>query len=117
MNSKINKNVLLEGEIKMTFQELMKKVIRRGEIYSREHNIKFDSDFLLMKLYEEVGEASEAYLTYKGKSRKDKEKSKQLLKEYLSNELADCLGMTILLANSLDIDIEEAIDKKWINRK
>ena len=117
MSNQSGKNMSLKKVAKMTFQELMKKVIRRGEIYSREHNIKFDSDFLLMKLYEEVGEASEAYLTYKGKSRKDKEKSKQLLKEYLSNELADCLGMTILLANSLDIDIEEAIDKKWINRK
>jgi NTP pyrophosphatase (non-canonical NTP hydrolase) len=38
-------------------------------------------------------------------------------KKELSKELADVVGLAILNAHLLNIDLEDAIDKKWINKE
>ena len=56
-------------------------------------------------------------MIHKKKSRPEKFVSEEISKNELANELADILGMLIVNAHLLGIDLEEAIERKWIRRK
>ena len=101
----------------MDFKELQTKVIKNAERYCKKYNIKLDEDFALFKLYEEVGELAQDVLIHRKKCRSEKYLSEEKSKEELAKELADVLGMIIAVAYLFNIDLEEAINKKWINKK
>ena len=84
--------------------------------YGKQYNITIDQDFALLKLYEEVGELSQAVLIHRKKSRPEKHLAEEISKEEVAKELADVLGMVMVNAHVMNIDLEEAITKKWINR-
>jgi len=99
----------------MEFRELQEKVVANAMSYGKKCNIEIDEDFALLKLYEEVGEFAQAVLIHRKKSRPEKHVSEELSKIELGKELADVVGMTIVNAHLLGINLEEAIEKKWIN--
>lgn len=101
----------------MEFKEIQEKVMETAINYGKEYNIKIDEDFALLKLYEEVGELSQAVLIYRKQSRPEKYVSEEKSKNEIAKELADVLGMIIVNANLLNIDLEDAINKKWITRE
>lgn len=101
----------------MEFQELQKLVVANALNYGEKYNVKIDEDFAILKLYEELGEFSQAMLIHRRKSRPEKHLPEELSKEEVAKELADVLGMTIVTANLLGIDLEKALDKKWIHKK
>ncbi len=101
----------------MDFKLLQQKVIKTALDYGKRHNIKIDKDFAMIKLYEEVGEFSQAVLIHRKRCRKKKLISSELSKKELSKELADVVGLAIVNAYLLDIDLEDAIDRKWINKE
>ncbi len=101
----------------MDFKELQKRVVENAINYGRKYNVKIDEDFALLKLYEEVGELAQAVLIHRKKSRPEKHVPKEISKKELAKELADVVGMAIVNAHLLGIDLEEAIDKKWINKE
>ncbi|PIP26825.1 MAG: pyrophosphatase [Candidatus Moranbacteria bacterium CG_4_9_14_3_um_filter_40_7] len=101
----------------MDFKELQKKVVENAVSYGRKYNVQIDEDFALLKLYEEVGELAQAVLIHRKKSRPEKHVSEEISKNELAKELADVVGMAIVNAHLLGIDLEEAIDKKWINKE
>lgn len=101
----------------MDFKKLQTKVIKNAEKYCKEYNIKLDEDFALLKLYEEVGELAQNVLIHRKKCRPEKYLDEEKSKEEIAKELADILGLLIVNAYLLDIDLEGAINKKWINRK
>jgi len=101
----------------MEFTELQDKLIANLVRYGKNHNIKIDEDFALFKLFEEVGELSQAILIDRKKSRPIKHVSKKESKKQVAAELADIVGMTVVIAHLMDIDLEDALDKKWINRE
>jgi len=100
----------------MDFKELEKKVVERAFQYGDEYGIDIDEDFALMKLYEEIGEYAQAVLIHRKKSRPEKHVAEEISKKELAKELADIIGMTMVNAHLLGIDLEEAIDKKWISQ-
>jgi len=51
------------------------------------------------------------------KCQKSKRVPDDVSKKELAKELADVVGLAILNAHLLDIDLEDAIDKKWINKE
>jgi len=63
----------------------------------------------MVKLTEEVGELSEEVLSHLKLQRKEKIQSN---KNELSNEFADVIITTLLLAKSLRVDIKEALNDK-----
>lgn len=63
-----------------------------------------------VKLSEEVGELSEMILSRCSFQRK--EKLETLSKEHISGEFADVIIVCALLANAMDVDLEEAIEEK-----
>ena len=101
----------------MDFQELQKKIIENAINYGKKYNVEIDEDFALFKLYEEVGELAQSVLVHRKKCRPEKYLPKEKSKEELGEELADVLGMVIVNAYLLGIDLEKAIDKKWINKE
>ena len=101
----------------MDFKELQDKVMQNAVNYGKKYNIKIDEDFALFKLYEEVGELAQAVLIHRKKSRPEKHISFDKSKQNLAEELADVVGMAIVNAKLLDIDLEKAINKKWINKE
>ncbi|OGZ73451.1 MAG: hypothetical protein A2908_04230 [Candidatus Staskawiczbacteria bacterium RIFCSPLOWO2_01_FULL_38_12b] len=100
----------------MDFKEVEKKVVENALNYGKQYNITIDQDFALLKLYEEVGELSQAVLIHRKKSRPEKHLAEEISKEEVAKELADVLGMVMVNAHVMNIDLEEAITKKWINR-
>ena len=101
----------------MEFKEIQEKVIANAKRYGEKHNIKIDEEFAVLKLFEEVGEFSQALLIHKKKSRPEKYLSEEESKKELAKELADVFGMVIVNAYLLNIDLEEAVIKKWITRE
>lgn len=101
----------------MDFSTLQDGVIQNAVNYGKKFNVTIDEDFALLKLYEEVGEFAQAVLIHRKKSRPEKYVTEEVSKEAIARELADVVGMAIVNAHLLGIDLEKAIDKKWINKE
>ncbi len=101
----------------MDFNELQNKMVKNLMNYGKNYKIQIDEDFALLKLYEEVGEFAQAVLVHRKKSRPEKYLTEEKAKEELGKELADIIGMTIVNAHLLEIDLEKAIIDKWIDRE
>ena len=63
-----------------------------------------------IKLSEEVGEVCEEILSFSCQQRKEKMREKD--KEALAEEIADVIGVALLLSENLEIDVWKAIEKK-----
>ena len=81
--------------------------------YAQEFNIERTPDWFLLKLTEELGELIQSYLKYMGQARINGQ-SQAELKRDLEDELADVLGMTLLVANNHNIDLQDTISRKWL---
>lgn len=101
----------------MDFKELQKKVIENAINYGQRYNVQIDEDFALLKLYEEVGEFAQAVLIHRKKSRPEKHVTEEISRKELAKELADIVGMAIVNAHLLGIDLGDAIYKKWISKE
>lgn len=101
----------------MEFKVLQQKIIKNVFDYGKKNNIKIDQEFASLKLFEETGEFAQALLIHQNRCRTKKRVSKDLSKQELVKELADVIGMAIVNAHFLGIDLEKAIKDKWIDRK
>ena len=102
----------------MEFKELQEKIMENAYIYGKKYNVNIDDEeFALLKLYEEVGEFSQALLIHKKKSRPEKHVDESVSKEKMAEELADILGMTVVVCKVLGVDLETAVRKKWLKEK
>jgi NTP pyrophosphatase (non-canonical NTP hydrolase) len=100
----------------MDFQELQEKVFQNAIGYGEEYNVKIDEDFALLKLTEEMGEFAQAVLIHRKKCRPEKYVSEEESKLEMGKELADVVGMAIVNAKVLGIDLEEMLRVKWMKR-
>lgn len=78
-------------------------------------DVEVDRDYFPFKVTEEWGECMQAYLMLTDRGRQ-KGKSKEEIREMLSEEFADVFGFLLLFAKSEGIDPVEALDKKWFQR-
>jgi len=101
----------------MEIKELQNKVFKVAVNNSKRDSIKMDDDYLMLKLTEELGEFTQAYIVHKKRCRPEKYLSVQKSKKELAKELSDVLGLVLVIAKTLNIDIEEALIKKWITRE
>jgi len=100
----------------MEFKEIQKKIIEKAKRYEKKHKLKLDENTAIIKLYEEAGEFAEALLIHRKKSRPEKHLPLKESKKKVSEELADIIGMVIINANNLGIDLEKAIKNKWLKK-
>jgi NTP pyrophosphatase (non-canonical NTP hydrolase) len=71
-----------------------------------------DDDWYIIKIQEELGELSSAYLKLTQRARIG-EKTTQELEKNLEDEIADVIAMTLLFAKNKNIDVEKALNDKW----
>ena len=101
----------------MEIKQLQKKSSKVFLDNLKRDSIKVSDDYLLLKLSEELGEFTQSYLVHKKRCRPEKYLSPNKSKKELSKELSDVLGLILVIAEELKIDVEEALIKKWITRE
>ncbi|MFZ4164055.1 phosphoribosyl-ATP pyrophosphohydrolase [Brevundimonas sp. NPDC058933] len=96
----------------MKIADLKADVLRISDIYAREHSIDRDragnGDWALLKLQEELGEMTKEHLNLSGRARGKPDA------EALADEAADVLGMLLIYCERAGIDIEAAMQRKWL---
>jgi len=101
----------------MEIKQLQKKASKVFLDNLDRDDIKVSDDYLLLKLTEELGEFTQSYLVHKKRCRPAKYQGTQISKKELSKELSDVLGLILVIAENMKIDVEEALVKKWITRE
>lgn len=97
----------------MKLTHLMDDLEEISERYASQFGIDRTPDWYVMKLTEELGELVQSYLKFNGQARTDGE-SAVALRENLEDELADVIGMALLMARSQNINLEQALKRKWL---
>jgi NTP pyrophosphatase (non-canonical NTP hydrolase) len=100
----------------MDFQELQARVREHTRAYSAKYGVVIDEDFALLKLCEEVGELAQAVLIARRRARPEKCLPPDDAKAAVAYELADIVGMAIIAAGLLGIDLERAMALKWLQK-
>ncbi len=98
----------------MDVKQLMERVEYMSQIYAEKLCIERDANWFILKLQEEVGELTQAYLMMNGKAR-TKGKSAEEIQAGFRREIADVLCQTLLLARFYDVDLEKEIEEKWLS--
>ncbi|MHA6287121.1 phosphoribosyl-ATP pyrophosphohydrolase [Maricaulis sp. CAU 1757] len=82
------------------------------DIYAENYDIDRSGDWYLLKLHEELGELTQAYLAAGGRSRRP---AGPEARQALALEMADTLGMLLLLARDEGVDLDAAVQEKWLS--
>ncbi len=93
----------------MIFSELSEKVARISDLYAKEHGIDRSGDWAILKLQEELGELTAEHLRVSGRARGAADP------KALADEAADVLGMLLIYCDRAGIDIEQAMQDKWLH--
>lgn len=72
-----------------------------------------DPDWFLLKLQEEVGELTQAYLQHTGRAR-TKGSTAEQIRDTFHQEFADVLCQLLLFAKQHDVDLPAEIERKWL---
>ncbi|MER6825660.1 pyrophosphatase [Streptosporangium sp. NPDC000563] len=97
----------------MDLRQLTDKVEAVSSAYARKHGITRDDTWFLLKLQEEVGELTQAFLMRSGQAR-DKGCSPDELELGFRAELADVLSQVLLMARHHGVDLEAEVERKWM---
>jgi NTP pyrophosphatase (non-canonical NTP hydrolase) len=93
-------------------ERLEKLSVRYGEALGFERN----PDWFLLKLQEEMGELTQAYLQHTGRAR-TKGLTAEQIRAAFHQEFADVICQLILLARRHDVDLPQEIQRKWLDRE
>lgn len=97
----------------MDLRKLIKDVEEVSKKYSQKFGIKRDSQWYVLKLQEEMGELIQSYLMMTGKGR-GKGQDEKAIRANFNHEVADVFSHVLLLARYFKIDLEKAIEEKWL---
>ncbi len=97
----------------MDVKHLSEEVEHVSQAYAEKFGIERDATWFVLKLQEEVGELTQAYLMLSGKARMKGMSPADLLSEF-NKEVADVFCHTLLLARHFGIDVEQEVREKWL---
>jgi len=97
----------------MDVEHVSKAVEQVSQVYAEKFGIERDATWFILKLQEEVGELIQSYLMLSGKAR-TKGKSPEEIQAEFNHEVADVFCHTLLLARFYGIDLEKAVEEKWL---
>lgn len=100
----------------MEIAELSERIEKVSLRYAERLDLTRDGDWLLLKLQEELGELTQAYLQITGRSR-DKGRSADEIRHGFHQEFADVCCQLLLLARHFDVDLEREIERKWLSHE
>jgi len=81
--------------------------------YADRYNIDQSDDWLMLKLQEELGELTPAYLALTGRTR-DRGRSASEARSQFEDELTDVIGHALLIAQRFEVDLDVAFSRKWL---
>ncbi|MEL7975555.1 pyrophosphatase [Isoptericola sp. F-RaC21] len=96
----------------MELAELSDELEIISRVYERRFGVPRTDDWLVLKLHEEVGELTQAYLARSGRSR-DRGAGAGEVDAAFRAELADVLAQLLLVARRFDVDLEAELERKW----
>ncbi|MEV0892169.1 pyrophosphatase [Promicromonospora sp. MEB111] len=96
----------------MELKQLSDEVEIISRVYARVHGLERTDDWLVLKLQEEIGELTQAFLTLSGRSR-DRGLSDDEIRDAFRGEVADALAQLLLVARRFDVDLPEELERKW----
>jgi NTP pyrophosphatase (non-canonical NTP hydrolase) len=99
----------------MNLNEISEKLSKVSDIYAAKFGIQRDNDWFILKIQEELGELSSAYLKLTQRGRIGQNSQADLNKN-LRDEIADVVAMTLLFARHHGVDVEQALKDKWFNK-
>jgi len=99
----------------MNLKQLTEEVETVSQMYAERNGFDRDATWLLLKLQEEVGELTQAFLRKTGQGRAKGLTAEELQTSFRS-ELADVLGHVLLLARHDGIDLQAEVELKWLSR-
>ncbi|WP_420364440.1 pyrophosphatase [Curtobacterium sp. L3-7] len=97
----------------MQIDELRDEVEQVSAFYAERHRIDRTDDWFVLKLNEEVGELTQAYLARAGQAR-DKGRTSEELESDFRSELADVLAQVLLIARRFDVNVADEVARKWL---
>jgi NTP pyrophosphatase (non-canonical NTP hydrolase) len=96
----------------MNFKDLSRIVANSVREYSKKNNFIIDENFALLKIYDDVGELSQAILINKKGGAIASGISENDSYRELSRKLADLMSMMMVLADIYHVDVEKEIGEK-----
>ena len=93
----------------LDLKALQADVLRISDIYAGKYGIERDRDWALLKMQEELGELTAEHLRMSGRARGAADADK------LGDEAADVLGMLLIYCDRAGVDIEQAMQRKWLH--
>lgn len=97
----------------MDLRELSDEIEPISHRYADKLGIERDDTWFLLKLQEEVGELTQAFLMLTGRARKKGRTEEQLAADFRA-ELADVLCHVVLMARNHGVDLDAEIEQKWL---
>jgi NTP pyrophosphatase (non-canonical NTP hydrolase) len=86
-----------------------------SRLYAERYGIDRDDNWFVLKLQEEVGELTQAFLMRAGQAR-DKGRSAAELDQAFRSELADVLAQVLVMARHFGVDMQGELERKWLSR-
>ncbi len=96
----------------MELKDLADELEIISRVYERRFGVERTDDWLVLKLHEEVGELTQAYLAASGRSR-DRGEGPGAADAAFRAELADVLAQLLLVARRFEVDLAEELERKW----
>jgi NTP pyrophosphatase (non-canonical NTP hydrolase) len=97
----------------MQIEDLQQEVESVSKFYAERHGIHRSDDWFLLKLNEEVGELTQAYLARAGQAR-DKGRTPGELDDDFRAAVADVVAQVLLIAERFNIDVASEVKRKWL---
>lgn len=83
--------------------------------YAQRYGFERTDEWVIIKLQEEVGELCQAFLTQQKLSRHASNEGCKT--NAIADEVADVLGMTLIVAELFGVDIDAALERKWFRHE
>ena len=100
----------------MDIEELSERLEKISVRYGVLLDFERDADWFLLKLQEELGELTQAYLQHTGRARTKGQTAEQI-RDTLHQEFADVFCQLLLLARQHNVDLPGEIERKWLVRE
>jgi NTP pyrophosphatase (non-canonical NTP hydrolase) len=90
---------------------LQKLIVDASYSYTDRYRIERTPDWTALKFAEEAGEVVQAYVKFSGRSRHAIEHD--VARQNLASEIADVIGMALILASEHQLDLISALEREW----
>ncbi len=100
----------------MDITELSERLEKLSVRYGEALGFERDPDWFLLKLQEEVGELTQAYLQHTGRAR-PKGLTAEQIRATFHQEFADVFCQLLVLAHQHKVDLPTEIERKWLSRE